>query len=119
MAGIINTAAKPLPSNDELAQMNWDKLYQLRTANDGNLEAQKILAPYEHQAYAREQVAENPLQAPVWALMPIGYQAYKALGGGGHDGMTTPPSMDQAMAGIKGVGQGMADAVKKILDIKD
>lgn len=119
MAGIINTPAKPLPSKEELAQMNWDKLYQLRTANDGNLEAQKLIAPYEHQAYAREAVAEKPWEAPVWAVLPIGYQAYKALGGGEHDGMTTPASLDQAVAGMKGVGQGLVDAVKKILDIKN
>lgn len=96
--------------DDALNSMPWDDLYNLRLKYKGNPEMQAKIAPFEHQAYARESVAESPLTAPVWALMPAGYQAYKVLGGGGHDDMTTPPSMDQALAGMRGTGQGLMQA---------
>ena len=47
--------------------------------------------------------------------MPAGYQAYKALGGGEKDDMSTPASWGQAVAGVKGVGQGLAQYSRGLL----
>lgn len=110
--GIISDK-NTLPSLDAMEKMPWHELYALRLTNRGNQQAQQVIAPFEHMAYAREQVRENPLTAPVWGLMPAGYQAYKALGGGAQDDMTTPASLDQATAGMKGVWQGLSDALLK------
>lgn len=104
---------KALPSLDDLGKMQWHELYALRLANRGNQQAQQLIAPFEHQAYARETVADNPMQAPVWAAMPAGYQAFKLFGLGEKDDMSTPPSWDQATAGMKGVWQGLGDAWRK------
>lgn len=112
MAGLINAARLPTP--DEMEKMSWSDLYMLRIQNRGDAQAQKILAPFEHQAYAREQVSENPITAPVWAVMPAAYQAAKAVGlTGPGDDMSTPASLDQATAGMKGVWQGVKDAWNK------
>ena len=104
-----------LPDDEQLSNMNWNELYNLRVKNRGNQAAQVRIAPFEHQAYARETVKDNPLSAPIWALMPAGYQAYKALGGGGQDDMSTPASWGQAVAGVNGVGQGLAQYGRGLL----
>jgi hypothetical protein len=109
--GILADAKDKLPGEDELDSMKWDDLYALRSKYAGNSEMQEKLAPFEHQAYAREAVQDNPLTAPVWAAMPVAYQAYKALGGGNHDNMTTPASLAQATAGMKGALQGLGNAI--------
>lgn len=115
MAGIIaDKQSKELPTDESMKAMRWQDLYSLRLSNRGDQNAQIKIAPFEHQAYARETVAENPLTAPVWAVMPAAYQAYKVLGGGEHDDMSTPASWDQATAGVKGVGQGISEAVKNL-----
>lgn len=111
--GIINNAQHAIPSADEMEVMPWQDLYDLRLKFHGNQDAQQLIAPFEHQAYAREQVAENPLAAPAWAVMPAAYQAAKALGlAGGDDDMSTPASLDQAVAGVKGVWQGVKQAMR-------
>jgi len=102
-----------LPPDDQLANMKWQDLYNLRERASGNPKFQEKLAPFEHQAYARETVADNPIAAPVWAVLPAGYQALKLLGGGNHDAMSTPASLDQALAGFRGVGQGVSQAFGK------
>lgn len=102
-----------LPSDDQMRNMSQYDLYQMRLANRGMPDMQARLAPFEHQATAREQVAISPWSSPAWALMPAGYQAFKALGGGEHDDMTTPASLDQALAGMKGSGQGLMQALGK------
>src|SRR4051812_1560226 len=113
MAGLLNS--KPfMPTSGDMENMSWNDLYQLRVKHRGDQEAQQAIAPFEHQAYAREQVKDNPITAAAWAVMPAGYQAAKALGlTGPDDDMSTPPSMEQAMAGMKGVLQGIGDAWKK------
>lgn len=102
-----------LPSDDALSKMSQYDLYQLRLKARGMPELQAKLAPFEHQATAREQVAESPWTSPVWMAMPAVYQAYKAVGGGEHDDMTTPASLDQALAGMKGTYQGLSQALSK------
>lgn len=102
-----------LPSDEQMRNMSQYDLYQLRLANRGIPEMQARLAPFEHMATAREQVAERPWTAPVWMAMPAVYQAYKAAGLDEKDDMTTPASLDQAIAGMRGTSQGLMQALGK------
>lgn len=87
----------------ELGNLSWEELLELRRRYTGNQEAQNLLAPYEHMAYAREDVRDRPYMAlPYMAMIP-GYQAYKALFTGGRSNNPL-----EAMAGgYKGVAQGL------------
>ena len=128
MAGLIDNAMQP-PEGDgmeilgpdgqpvyvdgnQLSSMNWDNLIALRHANTKNQKAQQLLADYEHRAYAREEVAKNPLKAPIYPLMTAGYQGMKVV----RDAVTgtpeggTPPSLKQAAAGLKGTAEGLGIA---------
>lgn len=86
-----------------LQDLTWEELLALRRKYNGNQDAQNLLAPYEHMAYAREDVRDRPYMAlPYMAMIP-GYQAYKALFIGGRSNNPL-----QAMAGgYKGVAQGL------------
>lgn len=66
-------------TEDQMAGMPWDKLIEYRKGIDMNHPVQNKLAPYEHRAWAREQVAQNPVNALAYALMVPGYQAGKAV----------------------------------------
>lgn len=107
MAGI-------LASDDQLAAMPWDELIKMR-AQFTSPDEQMKLAPYEHRAYAREQVAANPLMAPVYGLMTPGYQALKVATGG--KGSRTPASMEELKQGLLGTGEGLAQGVRGLLGI--
>lgn len=100
-----------LPTDEQMRNMSQYDLYQMRLANRGMPEIQARLAPFEHMATAREQVAENPWRAPIFTIMPAAYQAFKATGLNERDDMTTPASLDQALAGLQGTGQGLMQAL--------
>jgi hypothetical protein len=71
---------------------------------------QETLAPLEHQAFAREQVADNPTSYPGMLMAPMTYYAGKKLG------MTdsrTPASSDQVWAGIYGANEGLSQALRR------
>lgn len=91
-------------ARNDMTSMSWDELLAMRSALNGNPEAQKAIAPYEHRAYAREAVQENPLNAVGYAFMIPGYQAAKAVG---LLGARTRPSWEQLKQGYKGVGEGL------------
>jgi hypothetical protein len=99
-------------------QMPWDELYQLRQKYADNPKMQEFLAPFEHRAYAREQVRENPANILGMGMMIPGYQVAKTIGMLGSDKMTTPPSMTQMGQGLAGIGDGISylldDLKKKI-----
>ena len=82
--------------------MSWADLLERR--RNAKPEDQEKLAPYEHRAYARETVAENPLMAPAFLMLTPGYQAYKALMGGG---ARTKPSLEQLKQGLLGTYEGV------------
>lgn len=91
-------------AKNDLASMDWTDLIALRSQFNENPAAQKKISPYEHRAYAREAVAENPLNAIGYTFMIPGYQAAKAVG---LLGARTQPSLDQLKHGYKGVGEGL------------
>ncbi|HEY8027678.1 MAG TPA: hypothetical protein VIF60_24270 [Burkholderiaceae bacterium] len=100
-----------LPHNDVMATMPWGKLIALRNQAGSNAAAQAAIAPYEHQAYARETVADNPLMALPWAILPVGYQGAKLLGLMPTDEQSTPPSWKQLAHGEGGVVEGLANGI--------
>lgn len=95
------------PSPAEMAGMSWDQLYDNRLrAGDDNQYAQNILAPYEHRAWAREQVASNPALAPVYGVIIPGYEAYKAIKQP-FSQEWSDPSLSSISQGYQGVVEGL------------
>lgn len=95
-----------MPYNEnQLGMMSHAQLLQLRNALPADDPRQRILADYEHQAFAREWTRKDPFIAPASLLFAIpGYTLAKAL----HlQGARTGPSLDEMAAGYKGVWQGL------------
>lgn len=66
------------------------------------------LAPFEHQAFAREWTREMPwLAAPSLAVATPAYAVAKGLGFMTNQGEATPPSWEQVFRGYKGIWQGL------------
>lgn len=110
--GLLNTEPTPGLLGD-MEQMPWEELQKLRVKYQNNPAMQAQLAPYEHRAYAREQVAQNGFLAPAYAVMPAGYQIAKALHLTPSDEMSTPPSMDQMTQGMAGAWDGLKLALRR------
>jgi hypothetical protein len=89
---------------NQLAGMSWEDLFRLRDQNPTD----QTLAPYEHRAFARERVRENPFMAPAYGVLVPGYQAYKAMMG---NQSGTPASWDQLKHGFLGIGEGLKSGV--------
>jgi hypothetical protein len=92
---------------DFLANLDHLELLRLRQQNP---HLQDLLAPYEHRAWAREYVAENPVTGLLGAsaLIPL-YQMYKLTG---QSGARSAPSIEQVIQGYKGVGEGLLSRFK-------
>jgi hypothetical protein len=84
-----------------LSGMDHASLYMLRER--APKEMQGLLSPYEHQAFAREAVQENPLMALPIAAGTLAWPVYKTLVSPGR----SDPSLDQVTRGLTGVGQGL------------
>jgi hypothetical protein len=84
-----------------LSGMDHASLYMLRAR--APKEMQGLLSPYEHQAFAREAVQENPLMALPIAAGTLAWPVYKTLVSPGR----SAPSLDQVGQGLLGVGQGL------------
>ncbi len=87
-----------------LAKANWETLVGMRRGIPPDDPRQAVVAPYEHRAWAREQVAANPLLAPVYAAMAPGYQLAKLVR---LMSARTAPSMDQLTQGMTGIAEGV------------
>ena len=93
----------------DLSNLSWEELLELRRRYNDNQEMQNYLAPYEHAAYAREEVRDRPYMALPYLAMIPGYQVYKATLGGGRSNNPL-----QAMAGgYRGVLQGLLQSLEK------
>ena len=100
-------------NNSDLANLDnltWEELIALRRKYNGDKQAQNILAPYEHMAYAREDVRDHPYMAlPYMAMIP-GYQVYKALFSSGRS--SNP--LEAMAGGYKGVAQGLLQRLSSL-----
>ena len=92
---------------EDMAKANWESLMIARKAIPPDDPQQAQIAPYEHRAWARERVAENPLLAPVYAALVPGYQLAKLARSFGPE--ATPPSMDQLAGGMTGIAEGVQE----------
>lgn len=132
-----------LPSEAELKKMSFVELSELREKFKGKPEFD-MLAPYEHEQYARGVTAENPLAAlglsvatPLYAvtkladrIMEIDPKGIETLGKGmpflkmfqmfARDttnlGEASPPSVAQVAAGYKGAAKGLGDAAAAAIE---
>ena len=76
----------------------------LRLREYAPAQTQGLLSPYEHRAFARELVQENPLSAlSLLGAIPA-YQLYKLTG---MSGARSSPSWDQILQGYLGLGEGL------------
>ena len=89
--------------NEGLLNLDHATLLALRKqAKDREL--QNLLAGYEHRAFAREAVQENPLMAlSIGAAIPL-YQAYKLTP---WSKSRSDPSFDQMTQGLLGIKEGL------------
>ena len=97
-----------------LESLDHATLYNMREKSRGTQKYQD-LAPYEHQAFAREWVGENPLigSASLAIASPLYYLAKQPgllglaqkMGLVGED--ATPSSLKQLGASYRGIGQGL------------
>lgn len=85
---------------DQLKQLPHALLYQTRERIPR--EQQGFISPFEHRAFAREVVQENPLMALSLAAAIPAYQGYKAV-----MGARSEPSMDQVLQGYAGIADGL------------
>jgi len=114
MAGLLNYyEGMPLPKPEDLARMEQWQLLGLRKQYKDQ-PTQDQLAGYEHRAYAREAVADNPFMAiSELAATPI-YQVAKLL----PRKLTglrsrSNPSWSQMGQGLLGIGEGLSDYIRK------
>lgn len=96
--------------DEELGRLDHETLYRMR-ARARAKELQDLLAGYEHRAFGREAVAENPLMAlPIAAAIPA-YQIAKLVPGLMQS--RSSPSLSQAGLGLLGVGEGLLNYFKR------
>lgn len=87
----------------QLAGMDHESLYRMREyARDP--EIQKLLAAFEHRAFAREATRENPLMAASLLFATPLYTAGKAVG---LINSRTPASWNQLGQGLLGIKEGL------------
>jgi len=103
------------------SDMPWNELMIARFQERKNPGMQEVLAPMEHQAYARERVSENPLLAAVYPGLEAGYQTLKATGLmkliSPEDDMSTHASLDQLIGTWKGTQEGLRDFLTRLNEV--
>ena len=95
---------------NDLSKLSWDQLMDLRMQAGKDVASQSQISPFEHRAWARETVGQNPLMALPYAAMIPGYQAAKLTGllqSNDPNNPTTPASWEQMKQGFTGIGEGL------------
>jgi hypothetical protein len=87
-----------------LNQLDHETLYRMRGQIPASDPKQRDLALLEHQAFAREWVKENPLNALSLLFAVPAYTGAKAIGA---VKARTPASWDEIGAGYRGIGEGL------------
>lgn len=92
-----------------LAGLDHATLYRMRAAAKEK-ELQNLLAGFEHRAFAREAVADNPLlSVPIGVAAPL-YQLSKFAPRFTGNKSRSDPSMEQLGQAYSGVGEGLLGA---------
>lgn len=91
----------------DYSHMSFDELRRLRDQYPDDSPMQEVIAPYEHQAFAREWTQDNPLvAAPALAVSIPGYALAKLLN---IKHGRTKASFAEMASGYRGVGQGLGN----------
>jgi hypothetical protein len=101
-----------MPDPDGLESMGHFELMEKRSGAKTK-EEQNRLAPYEHRAWAREYVKENPTAAVVLPGLIMAYNAAKGMGM--REGRSDP-SADAILEGLKGTVEGLGGSARELLD---
>lgn len=95
----------------DYSQLSFADLRKLRDQYPDASPMQAQLAPYEHQAFAREWTQDNPWVAvPSLAVSIPGYGLMKLLG---LQHGRTKASMAEMAGGYRGIGQGLASLMTR------
>lgn len=122
MTGPLTQTAAEQMSLQDLGDQSHFNLLLLRKIleQQGNTALDTKLSAPEHQAFAREYTQESPVSGAL-GLGLVGIPAYQIAKIFGLDhtvnqdgGPSTPPSLDQFLAGYKGIGQGLQGAWKNL-----
>jgi hypothetical protein len=106
---------KALPTEEDMISMNWQDLYNLRQGKSP--EEQNRIAPYEHRAFAREYIKENPEAAIVMPGMIYAYNIAKGLGISKGRSDAGPKAIAEALKGwLEGIGGATKEGVNKLLE---
>lgn len=97
-----------LPTEDEMKKMGHMDLLALRQGR--SKKEQDIIAPYEHRAFAREYVKENPESAISMLGMVLGYGLAKEVGLAEGRSSNTGEAIWE---GVKGTVEGIGGAVRE------
>ena len=98
-----------IPRREDMATAPHAQLYMAR-AKATDPEIQGLLAGYEHRAFAREAVEDNPLMALSLLVATPAYQLAKMSG---LTGSRSKPSMSQMGQGLLGIGEGLYNRFSK------
>lgn len=89
-------------ADKSLSEMSHAELYRLRGQPGAD---QALLAPFEHRAFSREFVQENPLAASV--SLPVAIPLYMLAKKLGLQKARSPASVDEMFAGYQGLIEGL------------
>lgn len=98
---------------EEMRRIPWEELLEMRKRAEGNQQLQDFLSSYEHGAYARETVKENPAMfIPISVAIPA-YHLKKKLTGFGR----SKPSLSQVTEGYRGAVEGLVESFKQLTQL--
>ena len=97
-----------LAGKGPIGEMSHSDLYRARALAKGDPATQKMLAPLEHRAFAKDFVGDHPVIAAGMPLAALGYYIGKR---GGLIKSRTPADLDQVFGAVQGTlqGYGLAD----------
>ena len=102
--GLASLDAKSIP-RETLERLPFATLERMR--RDPGVD-QNFIAPLEHAAFTREFTKENPLLHG--AAMALATPAYSALKGIGYYKARSDPSLEEVLAGYRGIGEGLSES---------
>lgn len=91
----------------EMSEADFYTLWLMRKQAEGNRELQNQISPYEHRAFVREGVKDNPLMAVPYAVMTPLYQLSKLFPELTGNKSRSDPSWNQMGHGLLGIGEGL------------
>ena len=97
----------------DYGSMTHAQLVSLRDALSPTDPQQDVLAPYEHQAFARQWTEDSPVLAPLSLTFAIpAYSAAKALG---LERGRSDASWNEMLSGYRGMAEGIAHNMQPVV----